>query len=442
MVRATFQPWTSWIEDKMKKWITGFANLPSWKFPLGFILAALSIGLMGATSTALYLHHEMPSLAALEADLQNREIGLDPADRSAVGKFSDGSKFHLVSQEMPSVSLTGTLGVTGGVTLLNNLTLSLIPTGRIPYTTTGGIITTAGTLAYNGTTLVVNNGTYSGTLAINGRTTLTDSLIGVSQRLSGNISAANGAFSGTLGVTGNISGASRINLGGAVDAANYAINSLLGHITTSGVYGFYSFGVATPATPTNAEFMQMIHSGASGAFIRVDKNGLGTYRNLMIQAGGSTRITVDASSGGATFSNTVTADSIISSKFYTEGAFTGTLTNCTTSPTGTFSYVRVGKHVTLKIPSVTGTSNTNAMTITGLPAAITPSADIQLGHGKDVDCTDNGSIGLCVVLVTSTGTLKYAAPTGGSFTGFTTSGTKGVGTSAYGAAEFFTYTLQ
>lgn len=54
------------------------------------------------------------------------------------------------------------------------------------------------------------------------------------------------------------------------------------------------------------------------------------------------------------------------------GTFTATLTGCTTSVTGTANYSINGNVVTLDLPALTGTSNTTAATITGLPAAIQP----------------------------------------------------------------------
>lgn len=86
---------------------------------LGFLIAHLAYG---ATSSSYVLLHQMPSLAALEADLQNREIGLDPVDKCAVGKFTDGSKFHVICQEMPSVGLAGNLTVSGNALLNGPLT--------------------------------------------------------------------------------------------------------------------------------------------------------------------------------------------------------------------------------------------------------------------------------------------------------------------------------
>lgn len=60
---------------------------------------------------------------------------------------------------------------------------------------------------------------------------------------------------------------------------------------------------------------------------------------------------------------------------YDEGSFTATLTGVTTAVTGTAQYVRHGDRVTLSFPQMTGTSNTTAATLTGLPAALWPVQD-------------------------------------------------------------------
>lgn len=56
-----------------------------------------------------------------------------------------------------------------------------------------------------------------------------------------------------------------------------------------------------------------------------------------------------------------------------QGTFTGTLTGCTTAPTQTFNYQRIGKYVKIWLTaSLTATSNANTMTVTGVPAIIRP----------------------------------------------------------------------
>lgn len=73
---------------------------------------------------------------------------------------------------------------------------------------------------------------------------------------------------------------------------------------------------------------------------------------------------------------------------YVEGTFTGTLTGCTTAPTNTFRYVKVGNIVTLVCNGGwNATSNAITKTITGLPAAITPVSTV--GYIA-VSVSDNG----------------------------------------------------
>jgi len=102
-----------------------------------------------------------------------------------------------------------------------------------------------------------------------------------------------------------------------------------------------------------------------------------------------------------------------------KGAYTGTLTGCTTSPTVEVEYERQGDDVKLTIPSdLTATSNANTCTITGAPT------DIQPGGVRDMVgiVTDNGTAQIDGIDMT-VGTIR--GELGLSSTGFTTSGTKG-----------------
>ena len=111
---------------------------------------------------------------------------------------------------------------------------------------------------------------------------------------------------------------------------------------------------------------------------------------------------------------------------YREGSFTATLTGCTTVPTVTVNYTRVGNVVTMGWSSdLVGTSNATACTITGLPVAIRPAAQRTI----IMRAKDNGT-GMISIGVISTGgdITLYATPTGGSFTA---SGLKGAPASEY-----------
>lgn len=117
---------------------------------------------------------------------------------------------------------------------------------------------------------------------------------------------------------------------------------------------------------------------------------------------------------------------------YSEGSFTATLTGMSGATTGTVSYkvfansAGTGKLCTLLVGSaISGTSNTAAMTMTGLPAACTPSDDVL------VTCqvleNDTSQLGLAQIAASGT-TVTFFTDLPFSSTGFTTSGGKGLST--------------
>lgn len=115
---------------------------------------------------------------------------------------------------------------------------------------------------------------------------------------------------------------------------------------------------------------------------------------------------------------------------YAEGSFTGTLTGMTASTTGTVNYQIIansagtGKACRLYIAAlIQGTSNTTALTMTGLPAACTPSVTVE------TVCTavDNGTTAATYASITaSTTTINFGTDAPFSLTGWTNSGTKGL----------------
>lgn len=105
------------------------------------------------------------------------------------------------------------------------------------------------------------------------------------------------------------------------------------------------------------------------------------------------------------------------------GSYTGTLTGCTTSPTATIKWARMGNLVVLFIPGLTGTSNATTCTITGaMPASIQPVSTQWMAAPLLEDATAVFAGGVAVNAASSTLTLEK----GGTSTGFTASGTKGV----------------
>lgn len=82
---------------------------------------------------------------------------------------------------------------------------------------------------------------------------------------------------------------------------------------------------------------------------------------------------------------------------YDTGTFTVTATGMTTTVTGTAQYVKIGRQVLLGLPKLTGVSNATTLTLTGLPALLTP--DPALGGTALVRTTDNGLIAVGVLLL-------------------------------------------
>jgi hypothetical protein len=105
---------------------------------------------------------------------------------------------------------------------------------------------------------------------------------------------------------------------------------------------------------------------------------------------------------------------------YETGSFTATLTGCTTSPTTTVTYVRVGKIVILNCSPLLGTSNSTSAAITGLPASIRPLGGISFL--VRISDNTNGLPGL--MDIASNGTINLYSTANGI--GFVASGTKGI----------------
>jgi len=108
------------------------------------------------------------------------------------------------------------------------------------------------------------------------------------------------------------------------------------------------------------------------------------------------------------------------------GSFTGTLTGMTSATTGTVNYIVKGNICTLyrDASGFAGTSNTTALTMTGLPAAVQPSSNVQ------VPCTirDNSVdvIGDAGILSASPTLITFRVDATLSVTGFTAANDKGL----------------
>lgn len=108
------------------------------------------------------------------------------------------------------------------------------------------------------------------------------------------------------------------------------------------------------------------------------------------------------------------------------GAFTATLTGMTTATTGTVNYSITGNICTLYTSGtqVSGTSNTTAMTMTGLPAAVIPVNRVEV---PTLPLNAGGAVSGSGEIGAASSTVTFYMGSTLSSVGFTNSGTKGIG---------------
>lgn len=168
-------------------------------------------------------------------------------------------------------------------------------------------------------------------------------------------------------------------------------------VQMSYAYGVMGGGKVQGGAAVGTPFSEMFLMDNSRLIITGELRGLDYWTNTGVLTN-SSRLEANQTIGfGAAVAsgNSVDATSHVYVTDYEEGTFTATLTGCTTSPTGTVSYVKEGKFVTLLMPTIDATSNSTAATLTGLPASITP-ATSQFVPCNVID-TGGNLVGMCTL---------------------------------------------
>lgn len=111
---------------------------------------------------------------------------------------------------------------------------------------------------------------------------------------------------------------------------------------------------------------------------------------------------------------------------FNSGTFTGTLTGCTTAPTVTVKWVKNGNVITAIVPAVSGTSNSTACSITGMPSNLWPNTAQTFGVGALTNASGGSSPG--GILIDTAGVINLFVNSSAS--AFTGSGTKGISSNA------------
>lgn len=118
------------------------------------------------------------------------------------------------------------------------------------------------------------------------------------------------------------------------------------------------------------------------------------------------------------------------------GTFTATLTGCTTAPTGTARWAKIGNLVLLQLPAITGTSNSTGCTFTGVPSEIWTTASGASNQSipfiVDNSVTTNGAVS-----VGNSGTVQFYKGASETTASFTAAGTKGLNASVTVAYSLF-----
>lgn len=151
---------------------------------------------------------------------------------------------------------------------------------------------------------------------------------------------------------------------------------------------------------------------------------------LSFGTGFVTLTTAQTVSGVKDFSNGLQIGGNETLTIYDEGTFTATGNGFTVNPTGTAKFRIIGLVVVLFLPQLSGTSNVTTFTITGLPAAIRPTAT---EWRRDIGQDNGGNVTINVRLNNASSTIDLFVDPG--LTAWTAAGTKEF------SATTFTYTL-
>lgn len=302
--------------------------------------------------------------------------------------------------------------------------------------TVGGVVTTVSSL-FSRLLGPISINSYT-----NGGVTIATPTSGFALTISGSASGANTAQFQATTSSGNSFG---LDIRAGTTAADRAI-IIRNAAATSTLLLIDGTGATTIGPPTSSGTTALTIkavTAAAGAVLQLDNSSAtdvlqtnwalnGTNKAFVAVAGAANNV-ITGSAQGDFLIRTQGGNILFSQdsgttgiKLYQAGTFTGTITGCTTSPTGTCKYVVMGNIVTLLLSTITGTSNTTSLTMTGLPAAIQPAT------AQNIICTveDNTAniVGMAQVNAGS-GTVTFfrdVLATGAlSTTGFTAAGTKG-----------------
>jgi hypothetical protein len=192
----------------------------------------------------------------------------------------------------------------------------------------------------------------------------------------------------------------------------------------AGTGAAYTVSTLPSTLTTNRVYSVLINVANTGACTLAP--GGGTARNIKLQSGSDPEAN-QLLNKVYSFWDDGTNLVVISPEII-EGSFTGTLTGVGATVTDTIEYKIIGDSVTIYVPTMVGTSNSTTMTVTGLPALITPSGALSFQYFV-VNGEDNTARSFMTCRAVSSNLLSFEKL---DFSVFTATGGKGF--------QGFTYT--
>jgi hypothetical protein len=220
------------------------------------------------------------TLLASTAGAAGDVVGPASATDNALARF-DATTGKLIQNSVGILSDAGVLTGLTGLTSSGSITLSSLTSGRVPYASTGGLLTDSANLTFDGTTLTANALTTTSTVTINGGTANGVTYLNGSKVLT---SGSALTFDGTtLSVTGplNLAGTSTFPTSGLM--LRSADNQLKVVAGSAGIAFSAASGASTYATIDSSGNLGLGVAPSAWSLIKglqVSGNGMfGAYNN-------------------------------------------------------------------------------------------------------------------------------------------------------------------
>jgi hypothetical protein len=212
----------------------------------------------------------------------------------------------------------------------------------------------------------------------------------------------------TIAAAGNVaiaapSAGSALTITGVANTATFAQNINVANVANQ------SNGLRITAGTSTTDFQLAL------------TNAAGTINTWLFSGDGSVIASGTSPQGAGTINATGLFINGVAVGTSSTGSFTGTITGCTTAPTVTCQWTKVGTSVTLRVGGLTALSNAATLTLTGLPAAIQP-ATAGIATEMIAALTNNSvglNLGSCTVaggtltfLLANAGTTNLVSATG------------------------------